>query len=101
MNLNTFKIQPLIAEVVNLFELQIKAKKIKVTINTEPEIEEISSDRDRLKQIFVNLISNAVKFTQYGKIEIMAEKKVIEQKEYIKFIITDSGIGMKKHEQFK
>ena len=66
--------------------------------NTVPKI--IESDQKRLKQILINLIGNAVKFTEKGKITItaIAEKITDNTKNncMLKFKITDTGIGIKK-----
>ncbi len=71
------------------------------TIDTQiPEI--IRGDRIRLNQILLNLISNAIKFTEKGRINYSAEfvKKEFG-KVYIKFKVEDSGIGIPESEQSK
>ena len=51
---------------------------------------EVFGDRDKLKQVFVNIIQNAIKYTEKGKVEVIAE----EEKSHVKFIIKDTGIGI-------
>lgn len=65
-----------------------------------PEI--IRGDRIRLNQILLNLISNAIKFTEKGRVHFSAEfiKKEIG-KVYIQFKVEDSGIGIPEKEQTK
>ena len=48
----------------------------------------------------INLIGNAFKYTKEGFIKISAEHAIIEDKDYVKISIKDSGIGIKK-EDFK
>jgi signal transduction histidine kinase len=56
---------------------------------------EICTDSIRLVQIFSNLIENAIKFTQSGKIEIGYESKG----KFLEFFVRDTGIGISKDEQ--
>ncbi len=57
----------------------------------------ITSDERRVKQIIVNLIGNAVKFTDKGKIDIKAEKK----DGMVEISVRDTGIGMRKEDMDK
>jgi len=73
---------------------------IKAYFNFDALIENliVYSDEIRLKQILINFISNAVKFTQSGSITL--EATVIKSEKKIKISITDSGIGIKdEHKQ--
>ncbi len=54
----------------------------------------LKTDENKLKQILLNLLSNSEKFTLRGKIELKIEEDIINNKNYIKFTIEDTGIGM-------
>jgi len=54
----------------------------------------INTDISRLQQIFNNLINNALKFTEQGSIKIGYNKEHINNKEYYKFYVSDTGIGI-------
>ena len=56
----------------------------------------IFTDETRLKQILINIASNAVKFTEIGTVSFTIE--YIEDRQLLEFIIEDTGIGMSKHE---
>ncbi|MDM8565295.1 ATP-binding protein [Candidatus Halobeggiatoa sp. HSG11] len=63
-------------------------------INSIPkELPSVHADENRLEQILYNLIGNAIKFTEYGKIEITAE---LIQDEWMQITISDTGIGIAK-----
>ncbi len=77
-------------------------KKLNLVRNIEPELPTINGDRDRLIQVVINLISNAVKFTDSGSITCGArmhngEGEIGE----IVVSVTDSGIGIKPEDQPK
>jgi len=56
----------------------------------------IESDSDRIKQILLNLVSNAIKFTKKGEIKIGFTIEEINNTEFIKFFVSDTGIGIPK-----
>ena len=65
-------------------------------LNTNKSDIVIKSDYDRLKQVLNNLISNAIKYTEEGSITISFDKITQKNREFIKFIICDTGIGIEK-----
>ncbi|BAY13646.1 response regulator [Calothrix sp. NIES-2098] len=72
-------------------------KSLQLIPEIEPELPEIIGDRERLIQVIINLISNAVKFTATGSITCQA--KVIDKEIIISII--DSGIGIAQEDQNK
>ncbi len=73
----------------------------KVTIDIDQKIPTILfGDKLRLTQIFINLISNALKFTKDGEVKIMASLLKTEKKYcFITFSVSDTGIGISKEDQ--
>lgn len=63
----------------------------------EPGMPDIRGDENRLLQVLVNLIANAVKFTERGQIALHAER----QGEFIRFSVRDSGCGIAEKDQGK
>lgn len=51
---------------------------------------ELLGDKEKLKQVFINIIQNAIKYTEKGRVEVFVE----EDKKFVKFIIKDTGIGI-------
>ncbi|HEY0046937.1 MAG TPA: ATP-binding protein, partial [Flavobacterium sp.] len=75
----------------------------KLSAHIDPTIPEyIIGDKLRLSQIFMNLVSNALKFTKNGEVIIMARLEKAEGKmHHIRFMIKDNGIGIAKDDQEK
>ncbi len=62
---------------------------------TENEKFNVYTDQRKLKQILLNLIKNALKFTQIGNIELVFEREILKNGEaFLKFKIIDTGIGI-------
>ena len=75
----------------------VSEKRIGFTVNKDESYNEYwIGDLVRVKQIILNLSSNAVKFTDKGSVKINASSKVFEGKEAIYLEVVDSGIGMSK-----
>ena len=81
---------------VQLFELKIKEKNLEFIKEYDPDIPSfLLGDPLRLRQIILNLISNAVKFTSQGKILFGVKKlKQSEKNVTLEFTVTDTGIGI-------
>lgn len=61
---------------------------------------ELFTDNQKLKQILLNLLKNALKFTHFGSIRLDVSKEMIAQNSFIKFKVSDTGIGIPK-DKFK
>ncbi|MEE8360017.1 MAG: ATP-binding protein, partial [Candidatus Omnitrophota bacterium] len=87
-------ISELIKNVTDSFKPKLKETGIKFKLNLPKKDVEIYVDPDRIMQVFVNLIGNALKFTKEGHIEISVEGKGQE----IECAISDTGIGIAKED---
>jgi len=88
-----------IQDIYNMFILNTKEKGIdliKSSSRTEKEYL-VKTDELRLKQILINLVSNAIKFTKQGSIEFGF--KVTDNEKSLHFYVKDSGIGIPKDKQ--
>ena len=103
INNSNFYIKELIEEVYEIFKQQWDLKHIKFLVNFDKSLNEymVKSDKSRLKQILMNLLSNSCKFTFAGSISISVESDLIGNEEVIKFWVTDTGIGIKEENQSK
>jgi signal transduction histidine kinase/DNA-binding response OmpR family regulator len=87
-----------LAEVCAMAEFQAREKRIGFNVDyVIPLPSRIQSDPLRLKQIFINLISNAIKFTEQGEVNVRVSCDVAQEVMY--FEITDTGIGISPEQQ--
>jgi len=88
----TYDIHVIIDEIKQLFSEQINKKGLQFSVKYHmPMPQLVRVDRTRLKQIFINLCSNAIKFTHHGLIAI----DVMIDGDNLLFKVTDTGIGIK------
>ena len=91
-----FKLDLSIAAMLHLFETKIQEKNVVLVKNYDSKIPKVLlGDSVRLHQIILNLVSNAVKFTNQGKITVCANLMHQDDKKVtIKFDVIDTGIGI-------
>jgi signal transduction histidine kinase len=70
----------------------LKDGRVRFVKDIPPDLPLLNTDRDKLKQILLNLLSNAAKFTEKGEIKVAAW----QENGNVKLIVSDTGIGMKK-----
>ena len=92
MQLSEFNLNELVPEVMAELDPVIGRSKLTVTPQLSPEVPLVFSDRQKVKQIVVNLLSNALKFTHEGGIEIGVGLHPDERTATI--TVADSGIGI-------
>lgn len=93
-----------IEEIAHLVEPVCAKKGLKFFFRVDPQFPtQIYTDPSRLKQVLINLVNNAVKFTDQGQIELEAHyiKKgpITTQTARVEFVVRDSGVGIPKTKQ--
>lgn len=91
-------------QVISLFKHQADLKNIKLILDIDENVPQfIYADSVRLKQIIVNLIGNALKFTMVGQIQLDISEIPSSDNDFstIIFSVKDTGIGIKHHNQEK
>lgn len=81
-------------EIALLFGPYADEKGIKIRVFAQPDVMEVMADQDKIKQVFTNIISNALKFTDQGEITI----RITDRPECVETVIADTGIGIPKDE---
>lgn len=99
----TFNLSDEINMIKNALSFIAKNNNNFIVVSIDPAIPEyLIGDKLRLSQIIMNLVSNALKFTNDGEIEIKVNLIKVEQKlHFIEFSIKDNGIGIAREDQDK
>ena len=90
-------LQELINEVMTEVEALIDDTRLTVTRHISEDVPEIHTDRQKVKQIVLNLLSNALKFTPQGSVAIRLDYE--PGKEWISVSVADTGIGISEENQ--
>lgn len=96
-----FDLQKLAEEVADLVKVKTKEKKVELLLRYHPLCPRyFIGDSARIKQIFINLLSNSIKFTKEGHISIDVRMLDVKQdKPIIRCSVKDTGIGIPKDKQ--
>ena len=89
----------LVAEVVSLMRVQAEVKQLRLDADfVGPLPETVLSDALRLRQVLVNLVGNAIKFTDQGKVCLTVRLTLDSGVPRLRFDVTDTGIGMNEEQ---
>jgi signal transduction histidine kinase/DNA-binding response OmpR family regulator len=96
-----FSLHSLVSSVSAMFSEKVKEKMLGFNILIDTNVPDIlTGDAVRLTQILVNLLNNAVKFTEEGKIDVhISLLEHTDEKVRVRISITDTGIGISKEKQ--
>ncbi|MBI2997317.1 MAG: HAMP domain-containing protein [Deltaproteobacteria bacterium] len=86
------RLEEVIHAAMSTIEPMLNDGRVRLTSKIAPDIQPMRTDREKLKQIVINLLSNAAKFTEEGEIAISAWK----DNGSVKLVVSDTGIGMRK-----
>jgi signal transduction histidine kinase/CheY-like chemotaxis protein len=94
LNLESVSIPPLVEEVIGTARPLAEQNKNRLSVECPSDLPPMEADAMRVRQILLNLLSNACKFTKDGSIILRAVRVVHQGQDCIAFAVTDSGIGM-------
>jgi adenylate cyclase len=100
LNPQTVQLAPLIDEVVGTARQLAEQNKNRLLVEAQENLGELTVDSMRLRQILLNLLSNACKFTKAGEVKLRV-KKVVDGGNWIEAAVADTGIGMTPEQQAK
>ncbi len=87
-----FALEPLIDQCLRTVEPMVKGE-IRLEKEVEPDASTLVTDQDKLRQILINLLGNAVKFTEAGRITVRARR----QGDLLALSVADTGMGIPEH----
>jgi signal transduction histidine kinase len=88
----TFHLNDVVRMATSTVEPMLKDGRVRLVTEIAPDIPPLKTDRDKLKQAVLNLLSNAAKFTEKGEIKVAAWR----DNGNVKLTVSDTGIGMKQ-----
>jgi PAS domain S-box-containing protein len=96
MQVTAFDLGPLVHEVLLELEPLVQRARLETAFDVDPGLPTLRTDRQKMKQILVNLISNAVKFTPQGRLVVRA---AADGPAHVVLAVTDTGIGIDEEDQ--
>ena len=97
----TVQLAPLIEEVIGTARQLAEQNKNRLILNAQENLGALTVDPLRLRQILLNLLSNACKFTKEGEVMLKARRLVDGRGNWIEGAVSDNGIGMTGQQQEK
>lgn len=104
LDITDFSLKELILSSEAIFKEKAKKHNIEMAYSVEEGLDIIKGDQRKLKQILVNLISNAIKFTpDGGRVNVTAKKAISSERdsEFIEISVEDTGIGIAEEDMPK
>ncbi|AJY47327.1 ATP-binding protein [Martelella endophytica] len=92
LNSSRFDVEPLLTEVKKINDPAAASRGNVIEVETAPSVALFGQDRHGLRQVLINLVGNAVKFTEHGRIVIRALPQ--GENGWIEFSVSDTGIGI-------
>ena len=99
-NPQTVQLAPLINEVIGTAGQLAEKNKNRLIVDAQENLGVLTVDPMRLRQILLNLLSNACKFTKQGEVKLRA-RRVVDGRDWIELAVVDTGIGMTAEQQAK
>lgn len=95
LDIESFYVSDVISTVTDTLDVQMKGNHNTFAVDCSDDIGEMSTDQTKFKQILLNILSNACKFTENGTVSIRVWLQQEEQHKYLYVSVRDTGIGVK------
>ncbi len=90
LSTDRFKISDVVQNVIDISRPFAQSKNLVLTCTIDPELTEVVSDQMRVQQVIINLVNNALKFTEIGSVKV----NVFKRDNYFVVKVSDTGIGI-------
>ena len=97
----TFAIEPMVRELATTVQSLVGKKGNQLDLQLPPDLGDIYSDLIKVKQVLLNLLSNAAKFTESGTITLAVSRHAGSEGDRVRFRVSDTGIGMTEEQLAK
>lgn len=97
--LSDISLPQLVSEVMDNVEPLIVSNGNSVSVSCDEKIGSIHADAAKLKQVLINVLGNAAKFTHNGEVSLFVDRVIDKIGEWVTFRVTDTGIGISEEQQ--
>jgi two-component system, sensor histidine kinase and response regulator len=94
LSLETFEVRAMIDELLDTVEPLVQKNTNTFTVNCDAQAGTMTADLTKTRQILLNLLSNAAKFTRNGSILLDVARRDVGGRPMIEFTVSDTGVGM-------
>jgi signal transduction histidine kinase len=99
LHLEEFEMPALVAELLAEVEPLIQKARLQALTDLSSGLSPVYSDRQKVKQIVLNLLTNAIKFTPHGHVKVVVRSD--EERREVRIAVEDTGIGIAPHDHDK
>jgi PAS domain S-box-containing protein len=99
--LEPVEVRQLVDDVASTVQPMVEKNQNRLEVLCPPEVRNSTTDVTKLRQVLLNLLSNASKFTQSGTITFAVARRTREERDWLEFSVRDSGIGMTEEQMSK
>jgi signal transduction histidine kinase len=101
LSLETFDVHAMLDELLDTVGALVEKNNNVLTVKCSAEVGAMTADLMKTRQILLNLLSNAGKFTRDGAVMLEVRRHIDGDKIFVEFVVTDSGVGMTQQQTEK
>jgi two-component system sensor histidine kinase/response regulator len=94
MHLEEFDVAQMIEEIADTVQPAAAKNASTLEVRVAKDVGRMRADLTKVRQILLNLLSNACKFTDHGVISLHVDRRIIDQRDWVEFEVGDTGIGI-------
>lgn len=94
VNLEDFKVLSLVEDVMATIRPLARKNRNTISVTSQGNVKTMFSDSRRVRQVLLNLLSNACKFTEDGSVSLKVSSETLNQTDWLTFSVSDTGIGI-------
>jgi signal transduction histidine kinase len=92
------RVMEVVEDAAMTFSQQLEERRITLENRLDPDTPLVLIDRNRLVEVFINLIGNGIKFTPPGGKISINSRGLTEKRDYLKIVVTDTGVGISRED---